>query len=239
MKTLLLISVLAFAPLGAQQPVPAQDPNQEIQKLVTLKYVDPRAVQRLLLNFGVATQADPGLKVVSLSGRRANVMTAEDAIKQLDVPGAAQKDVELTVYFVIGTDQPQAGGNPIPKDLESTVATLRSTFAFKNYSLLDVLSLQTRSGVGADTTGQYGSRYTTFRVGSANLEGDGSRIRLDRLHAGLRVPHSVSGKLEYIDTGISTEVVDVKVGQKLVIGRTSLDGPEKALFLVLIAKVVE
>lgn len=62
MKTLLLISVLALAPLGAQQPAPALDPNQEIQKLVTLKYVDPRAVQRLLLNFGVATQADPGLR---------------------------------------------------------------------------------------------------------------------------------------------------------------------------------
>jgi hypothetical protein len=236
MKKLLLIAVLALSPLRGQQ---AQNPSEEIQRLITLKYADPRAIQGLLLNFGVATRADAGLKVIALSGKRANVMTAEDAIKQLDVPGAAQKDVELTVYFVIGTDQSQAGGNPIPKDLESTVATLRNTFAFKNYSLLDVLSLQTRSGVGAETTGQYGSRYTTFRVGSANLEGDGSRIRLDRLHAGLRVPHSVSGKLEYIDTGISTDVVDVKEGQKLVIGRTSLDGPEKALFLVLIAKVVQ
>jgi hypothetical protein len=30
----------------------------------------------------------------------------------------------------------------------------------------------------------------------------------------------------------------VKEGQRLVIGRSSMDGPEKALFLVLIAKVV-
>jgi hypothetical protein len=42
----------------------------------------------------------------------------------------------------------------------------------------------------------------------------------------------------YTDTGISTDVVDVKEGQKLVVGRSSLDGPEKALFLVLIAKVI-
>ena len=63
-------------------------------------------------------------------------------------------------------------------------------------------------------------------------------IRLDGLHAGLRIPHSDgTGKIAYTDTGISTDVVDVKEGQKLVVGRSSLDGPEKALFLVLIAKV--
>jgi hypothetical protein len=63
-------------------------------------------------------------------------------------------------------------------------------------------------------------------------------IRLDGLHAGLRIPHMNAAKLEYIDTGISTDVMDVKEGQKLVVGRSSLDGPEKALFLVLIAKIV-
>jgi hypothetical protein len=41
-----------------------------------------------------------------------------------------------------------------------------------------------------------------------------------------------------MDTGISTDIVDVKEGQKLVVGRSSLDGPEKAMFLILIAKVM-
>jgi hypothetical protein len=34
-------------------------------------------------------------------------------------------------------------------------------------------------------------------------------------------------------------VVDVKEGQKLVVGRSSLNGPDTALFLVLIAKVAQ
>jgi hypothetical protein len=34
-------------------------------------------------------------------------------------------------------------------------------------------------------------------------------------------------------------VVDVKEGQKLVVGRSSVDGPDRALFLVLIAKSAE
>jgi hypothetical protein len=234
-KRLLLALVLAAAPVMAQAPL---DPNERIQKLVTLKYADPQTLRRLLVNFGVDIQADDRMKVIALSGPRSKVTTAEDAIKQLDLPTAAQKDIELTVYFVVGSDQPNLPGNPIPQDLQSTVGALKSTFPFKGYVLLDALSLRARSGVGAATTGQAGGmRYTTFSVGSASIDGDGSMIRLDRLHAGLRIPHVEGGKTQYTDTGISTDVVDVKEGQKLVVGRSSLDGPEKALFLVLIAKV--
>jgi hypothetical protein len=236
MKRLLLVLALIAAPVTAQPP---QDANENIQKLVTLKYADPQVVRRLLANFGVQIQSEDRTKVIALSGLRNRVTTAEEAIKQLDVPSAAEKDIELTIYFVVGSDQPNLAGNPIPQDLQSTVAALKSTFPFKGYVLLDVLSLRARSGVGADTTGQAGgNRLTQFRIRSASIEGDGSMIRLDGLHAGLRIPHPDGSKLQYIDTGISTDVVDVKEGQKLVVGRSSLDGPEKALFLVLIAKII-
>ena len=105
---------------------------------------------------------------------------------------------------------------------------------------MDALSLRSRSGVTADTSGVLsGNRITQFRVGSATIEPE-SMIRIDRLHAGLRTPVSAGdGKISYLDTGISTEVVDVKEGQKLVVGRSSVNGPDRALFLVLIAKAVD
>jgi len=236
MKRLILLVVLAL-PVLAQ---PNLDPNERIQKLVTLKYADPQTVQNLLADFGVDRRSDNNLKVIALSGRRANVMTAEEAIKQLDVPSAAHKDIDLTVYFVVASDQTNSDGSPIPADLQSTVATLKTTFPFKNYALLDALSLRSRSGVGADTSGVLsGNRVTQFRVSSATMEPD-SMIRLDRLHAGLRTPVSAGeGKITYMDTGISTDVVDVREGQKLVVGRSSVNGPDRALFLVLIAKPAE
>jgi len=243
MKNLLVIVALAAAPLfvkcaAAQQPA---DPNNEvIHKLVTLKYVEADVVGNLLHFFGVDMRWDQRSNVISLTGRRANIMTAEDAIKQLDVPGAAQKNLDMTVYFVLATDQSNLTGTPIPGDLQSTVSTLKNTFPFKNYALLDTLSLRTRSGVGASTSGQFGSRMTYFRVGSATVESEGGSIRLNRLSAGLRNPVSGGqGKIEYVDTGVTTEVVDVKEGQKLVIGRSSLDGPSTAIFLVLVTKVVQ
>jgi len=235
-RLFLAISLLA----GGLLAQTVEDPNERIQKLVSLQYADPQSVQVLLQTFGVDTRADNRMKIISLSGRRASVMTAEAAIKQLDVPSAAQKDIELTVYFVIGTDEATgpAGGNPIPQDLQGTVATIKSTFPYRTYTLLDALSLQTRSGVGADTTGQLsGNRFSTFRVRSASVQAN-SMIQLDGLHAGIRIPRTLNQKQDYADTGISTDVVDVKEGQKLVVGRSSLEGPGKALFLVLIAKVV-
>jgi len=236
MKQLFLCLACAV-PLLAQN---SQDPNERIQKLITLKYADPQSVQNLLSDFGVERRWDQNLKVIALSGRRANVMTAEDAIKQLDVPSAVHKDIDLTVYFVVGSDQSNVTGSAIPSDLQSTVATLKTTFPFKTYTLLDALSLRSRSGASADTSGVLsGNRITQFRVRAATLEPN-SMIRLDMLRAGLRTPVSAGeGKTSYIDTGINTDVVDVKEGQKLVVGRSSVDGPDKALFLVLIARVVE
>jgi hypothetical protein len=237
MKRLILALALIAIPTMAQV---GQDPAEKIQKLVTLKYADPQSVAGLLRNFGVDLQVDNRMKVIALSGPRNRVTTAEDAIKQLDVPSAGQKDIDLTVYFVVGSDQSNVTGSPIPKELDSTVATLKSTFPFKNYVMLDVLSLRTRSGVNADASGQLtGNRITDFRVRSASLDGDGGMIRLDNLKAGLRVPIGAGEKMQYIDTGISTDVVDVKEGQKLVVGRSSLNGPDTALFLVLIAKVAQ
>jgi hypothetical protein len=237
MKRLLLLALLLVSPVIAQDQF---SPQEKVQKLVTLKYADPQSVVRLLRVWGLdSVEMDNQLKVLSLSGTKARVASAEEAIKQLDVPSAAQKNIELTVYFVAGTDQDKGFGNPIPQELQSTVTQLKNTFPYKNYGLLDVLSLRTRSGVGANTVGQYGTRMTDFRVRSASLDGDASMIRLDGLHAGLRNPLTDgAGKTTYIDTGISADVLDVKEGQRLVVGRSSMDGPEKALFLVLIAKVI-
>ncbi|HEX3748719.1 MAG TPA: hypothetical protein VHW09_32555 [Bryobacteraceae bacterium] len=238
MKRMLLAVALMMTPLLAQS---GPDPNEQIQKVVVLKYADPRAVENLLGIFGVQTRVDPQMKVITLSGHRANVTTAEEAIKQLDIPGAAQKDIDLTIFFLLGTDNSGPTGSPVPADLQSTVATLKSTFPFKSYGLLDVLSLRTRSGASASTSGQLSQgRLTTFSVRSAALENEGTMIQLSNLNAGLKIPIiDKEGKTTFMNTGLDTAVVDVKEGQKLVVGRSSLNGPDTALFLVLIAKVAQ
>jgi hypothetical protein len=234
MKRLLIAALLLAAPVMAQF-------EPDVQKLVMLKYADPQAILNLIRMFGVNGTVNEQMMVIAISGKKDKLEAAEAAIKQLDVPSAAQKNIEITVYFVAGSDRPTPDlGNPIPQDLQATVTQLKSSFPFKSYGLVDVLSLRARSGVSAETVGQYGKRITQFKVSSATLDADGSMIRLDHLHAGLRNPLvDGQGKVTFMDSGISADVVDVKEGQHLVIGRSSVDGPEKALFLVLIAKVIK
>ena len=70
---------------------------------------------------------------------------------------------------------------------------------------------------------------------------DGTTIRIDRMHAGLRIPvggASAQKGAEFITSGIDQDV-DVKDGQKVVVGRSSLEGPQQTLFLILTARVIQ
>jgi hypothetical protein len=108
--------------------------------------------------------------------------------------------------------------------------------------MLDTLTLRTRAGSSAETTGVISPatapypKLTMFSIRNATVGDDGT-IRIDRMHAGLRIPLA-GAKLDYLNTGIDQDV-DIKDGQKVVVGRASLEGPEKALFLILTARVVQ
>ena len=57
------------------------------------------------------------------------------------------------MYFVVGGDQPDLEGGAVPQDLRDVITQLKGTFPFKEYKMLDVLTLRTRAGSSADTSG--------------------------------------------------------------------------------------
>ena len=228
----------------------AQGPSTT--KVVSVKYADPRDIASLVQMYNLRSSVNPDLRVVQLTGSTADIAAAEAAIARFDVP---PKTIELVVHFVVGSDQPNLAGSPVPADVRDVISQLKSTFTFKDYRMLDTLSLRTRAGGSAETTGILTAganpRLSQFSIRRAVVSDDGT-IRIDRMHAGLRIPinranpNAVLGKnpaepanrIEYMNTGIDQDV-DVKEGQKVVVGRASLEGPEKALFLILTAKVVQ
>ncbi|MEO8370362.1 MAG: secretin N-terminal domain-containing protein [Candidatus Solibacter sp.] len=242
MKRIALWALLVAAPLLAQN-------NPQVTKLVILKNIDQRAVT-MLQSWGVSMVPSGSTNSIALSGPQDKVAAVEAAIKQLDVPA---KSVELTVYFVVGGDQATLAGSAVPQDLRDVIAQLKGAFAFKEYKMLDTLSLRTRTGSPAETSGILNSasppRMSQFSIRSAAVTDDGSTVRIDRMHAGLRLPYSktnVDAKAgipgpkttDYINSGIDQDI-DIKVGQKVVVGRSSLEGPQQALFLILTATVIQ
>ena len=247
MKRFMIVSLLMALPLAAQEPKKSEENKPLVQKLFILKYADPGQIRPLLSVFGANVTPNSDLHALAVVSSAEIMPAIEDAIKRLDVPAAAPQNIELTAYFLIGGDGDTVPGGPVPKELDSVVTQLKNSFAFKNYHLMDALTLRTRSGQSADTSSSPGavtaglpSATTQFRIQSASLSADSATVRIDKMRAGVRMPTSntVGPNVQYsfVDLGLNADV-DVKEGQKVVVGRLSVN-KDQALFLVLTARVV-
>jgi hypothetical protein len=246
--------LFAALPLAAQEPQKPENISpkaQQVQRLFILKYAEPGQLVSLFRVFVGNITQNPEMHALAVSGSPEAMATIEDAIKRLDVPPPAPQNVELTVYYVIGGENENTGG-PLPKDLDSVATQLKNAFPFKSYRLLDALELRTRAGQGGDSSSSagpnaagQGATVTQFHMNSASVSPDGSSIRIDKMKAGVRLPVAttsgtpgggITTQFTYVDIGLTADV-DIKPGQKVVVGRLSM-GQNQALFLVLSARVV-
>src|SRR5882724_1021666 len=106
MKRLILAALLIAAPVFAQE--------DQTKKLIKIQYADPIAVANMIRVFGVGAMANNEMKAITITGKANEIAAAEAAIKQLDV---APKNIELVVYFVVGSDRPDLAGTAVPTDV--------------------------------------------------------------------------------------------------------------------------
>jgi len=247
MKRFLLGIMLCALPLAAQEKKEEKPAEPRVRKVFILKYADPRNLFALLQVFDATVNVNSELHALAVSGSPQTMQAIEEAIAKLDTPAAAAKDVVLMMQLVVGTDTDGTVGGPIPKDLDKVVAELRDVFPFKNYRLMDVLTLRTRIGQRAGTESQGGAMqfgsvtkpvFSNFAINNSSLGPDGTTVRLEGLRAQSQIPVEMSpGQFSRQDLNLNTDV-DIKEGQKVVIGRRGIN-KEQALFLVLSAHVVQ
>lgn len=251
MRRVLLVLMLLTVPLAAQEQksdVPAKPaPPPNVQKVFILKYAEPDSLRQLLQVFGVAIISSPEMHALAVTATQTVMEPIEEAIAKLDVPSAAPRNFDFTVDLVVGTDADSPAPGGIPKDLDAVIAQLRGAFGFKSYRLLDVLTLRTRAGKRASTESsggavQVGSATgmvrSSFSIQTASLGADGATIHLDRLSYTIRFPYEQSpGQVTTQQLSLESDV-DIKEGQKVVVGRMGMTN-QQAMFLVLTVKVVQ
>jgi hypothetical protein len=171
----------------------------------------------------------------------------EDAIKRLDVPPPPAKNIELSVYLLIASIQDNAE-NKLPAELEPVVKQLKSMFSYRGFRLLDTLLMRQREqqwpGPPSYVRGSVASPNSEIRqsvpyvfsvmslhVGS---EDTARLIRINGLDLNLKLPYN-SGMQE---VGVHTDV-DIREGQKVVVGKANIGNADNALILVLSAKIIE
>ena len=233
----ILFGLAMAGALAAQAVVtspPAQPPEPPRQQRVfMLKYADASHVADVLRVFGYGFQADRDMHVVAVSAPAEAMAAVEDAIKRLDVPAAAPKDIDLVVYMIVASEQPSADGN-LPSELQPVADEVKKIFSYKSFRLLDSILLRTQPGNRATADGVIGESKTTYRFevkpSAVTEDPQGRLIRLDNLNLTLRLP----GDRE---AGIRTEIT-VREGQRAVVGKSNI-GLGQSLILVVTAKVTE
>jgi hypothetical protein len=238
----LLLTVLAAAVLAL--PARAEEP---IIKLIELKYADVHLIRPLLGGYSAHINAGASDRVFTVAGTKEVVAEIEEMIKKLDVP---EPDIELTVYMLVASAQPD-GTTALAPELDPVIKQLKGVFSYRAYRLLDSFVLRARVGHGADSDGfltalaanMPGGAQTTYSFffrNSAISGVDKNRVvRLDDVRLRVRVPHASGGGVNYSESAIHTDF-DVREGQKVVVGKSSLvDGSDGALILVVSAKIVD
>lgn len=198
-----------------------------------------------------------------------DMATAEELIKRYDVPRGAvtptgNRNIELVAYMLMAAPKGTAG-EALPAELDPVAKQLKALFGYGDFRLLDSPMIRTREGVEAQSNGNAGiinpalpnaSSTYSLRIKDTRVVPSerGNLIKLDGFRFGIRVPYPtasfqpgqgsqgvaplISTQINYSDVGFNTEL-DIREGQKVVVGKAKVDNTGSAFILVLTAKAID
>ncbi len=178
--------------------------------------------------------------------------------------GGPTKNVETTVYVIAGSAEPIPGTQDVSGEaLTPVVKQLRAIFPYNHYQLLSTMLLRSSEGSKAYASGLMKSVSTVpdysqpalykLQYERATLSNDsGASIKLYNFSFTANVP-VVSGTLKSTSTGkpapysttqfsltnigINSDV-DLREGQKVVVGKVNVGDSNTCFFIVLSARLV-
>jgi hypothetical protein len=186
---------------------------------------------RILSVFPAVISADrSGLRVLAVSAPPAVVAAIDETIKRLDVPPPPAKSVDVTGY-ILECSAKSGEALTAPAELEGVVVQLKQTFSYAGCGLIQRLFTRAVSD-GNDF--MYASRESIG--GTHNLRG---KIQIDASQDSTVVRFR---QLFFQTTGREVGFmgsVDVRDGQRVVLGKLGSVEAAKDQILVLTAKIVD
>jgi hypothetical protein len=223
---------------------------EQTSKLITLHYISVQDARSVCGGIPVTINLAPNNSLV-LVGDEKTIAAAEAIIRQVDV--RASKDIDLTAYMITASPR-EIPGRPLPPELDPVVKQLRSIFPYKSYTLLESAFLRVSSGGSGTTEGVLPNRehskmptnYTVI-VNQVKVSGEAehSSVHIGDFRVQLRIPVVTISKQPGKEPTASTEynsillntVIDTIIGQKIVVGKSNIDGGDDALIVVLTAQL--
>jgi hypothetical protein len=255
-KGILALIVLTFA-LALAAPVFAEDTAQEKtetkgpfrKELVQLKYLRSGGalsnfIQTYLSREG-RTTGGPTDRVIVISDYPENVEKALQAIRQIDVKPA---DLQFTVQLILGSEEPEKGSEAIPND--PVMRELRNLLKYKSYSLLDTSIVRAMDDensevrLGEKAEFELQLRPKVIRDEKSSLIQTG--VRLIQIVPATSTFTPTSGNAPTVSNTVGEQrkilistTLNLKSGDKTVVGVSKLDGGDKGLILIISGKIVD
>ncbi len=250
-KGILALVALAFV-LAVIAPAFAEDAPQEKaetkaplrKELIQLKYLraggDLYGFINAYLSRDGHIAGGPTKSVVVVSDYAENVEKVLQAIRQIDVKPA---DLQFTVQLVLGSDTEEKGADAVAND--PVIKELRNLLKYKSYSLLDTSMVramdttdsEVRMGDKADF--EFWIRPKVIRDEKSSLIQMEVRLRQFREDPRVTIGVAEASKTDRMVADLIGTTLNIKPGEKTVVGVSKLDGGGKGLILIISGKIVE
>lgn len=252
-KGIFVFLTLAFT-LAVVLPALAEDPaaiaaqNEKAEtktlrkEIVKLKYVRAQDIQNLLYAYVSRDghiQFNPNMPtILSVSDTPENVEKILAAVREIDVKPA---DVLFTVQLVLGSETDAQTDAELQND--PIVKELRNLLRYKGYTLLDSTLVRVinreRASVILGPKGEFVFALMPDVAGDAKAPVIKTEVRLVQvIRAASPETATMKAAQPIVNTLIETSL-NIKSGDRTVVGVSKLDGGDKGLILIISGKIVD
>ncbi|NLH75734.1 MAG: hypothetical protein GX465_01685 [Acidobacteria bacterium] len=254
MKKMMIAAVtLAFAlalvlPALADDPAAAPAPSQNTEaknlrkEIVKLKYVRAQDIQQLLYAYVSREghiQFNPNMpSILSVSDTPENVEKILAAIREIDVKPA---DVLYTVQLVLGSEADATTDAELKND--PVIKELGKLLRYKGYSVLDSTLIRVINRESAEVVlgpkAEFEFALKPDVAGDAKAPVIKTEVRLRQITRRGAPASETMKALDPVVVTLIESALNVKSGDRTVVGVSKLDGGDKGLILIISAKIVE
>ena len=244
-KGILVFLALVFS-LALVLPAFAEDGTQDQKaetknlrkEIVRLKYVRAQDVKNVLYTFlspDGRIQFNSNMPtVLAVSDKPENIEKILAAIREIDVKPA---DVLFTVQLVLGSEADAQTDAELQSD--PIIKELRKLLRFKGYTILDATLVRTVNRENA--TVKFGPKAEFEFALRPDVAGD-SKAPVIKTEVRLRRIEQLGFSADKPITNVATLIestLNIKSGDRTVVGVSKLDGGDKGLILIISAKIVD
>jgi hypothetical protein len=249
---LALVLGLISPSFAQQQPSTTPRPEPDYvthtsfkSKIFDVKNRDAESLARVLRSLGsgfkgATVQSNSEFRTITVRDFPENIATIEEALKRLDVPGAARPNIELQMHVLIASNTGGVGGD-MPAEIRDVLPQLRNTLNYRNYELAtSVVQRLTETPRGLQGTGTAEISSGGSGPGPFAMPYEYYISQVSFVQNATGSPSVQIGEFTFTTTSdkerarIQTALT-IRDGEKVVVGTATLRS--RALIVVLIAKL--